>query len=60
MKRALDESGIRNVEVREMPELNHLFQHAYSGSPAEYAAIQETISPEVLQLTADWAVSHSR
>jgi pimeloyl-ACP methyl ester carboxylesterase len=60
MKSALDGSGIRNVEVREMPELNHLFQHAYSGSPAEYAAIEETISPEVLQLTTDWAVSHSR
>jgi fermentation-respiration switch protein FrsA (DUF1100 family) len=60
MKSALDETGIRSVDVREMPELNHLFQHAYSGSPAEYAAIEETISPEVLRLTADWAVAHSR
>jgi uncharacterized protein len=60
MKSALDETGIRSAEVREMPELNHLFQHAYSGSPAEYAAIEETISPEVLRLTGDWAVSHSR
>jgi len=60
MKGALDEAGIRNVDIRELPELNHLFQHAYSGSPAEYAAIEETISPEVLQLAGEWAVDHSR
>jgi pimeloyl-ACP methyl ester carboxylesterase len=59
MKSALDETGIQDVDVRELPELNHLFQHAYSGSPAEYAAIEETISPEVLQLAGEWAVDHS-
>ena len=37
--------------MTELPDLNHHFQHAYSGSPAEYGAIEETISPEV---TADY------
>lgn len=37
-----------------LPGLNHLFQHARTGSPAEYAAIEETFSPEALQLVGDW------
>jgi len=42
-----------------MPDLNHLLQHAESGTPAEYGAIEETISAEVLQLICDWAAKHS-
>jgi len=47
------------VDLRELPDLNHLLQHAYSGSPAEYAAIDETISPEALQIIADWMQKHT-
>ncbi len=36
------------------PGLNHLFQHAETGMPAEYNTIEETISPEVLRDMADW------
>jgi hypothetical protein len=54
VQKALQDAGNTQAEVREMPELNHLFQHAYAGSPAEYAAIEETISPEVLQLIDEW------
>jgi len=35
-----------------------LLQHAESGTPAEYGAIEETISPEALQLICDWAAKH--
>ena len=34
--------------VKLYPSLNHLFQHAVTGSIQEYAAIEETISPKVL------------
>ena len=34
--------------------LNHLFQHATTGAALEYPQIEETISPEVLQVIADW------
>jgi pimeloyl-ACP methyl ester carboxylesterase len=42
------------VDIIEMPGLNHLFQHAVTGSPAEYAQIQETLSPELLDTLTDW------
>lgn len=36
------------ADVRLYPGLNHLMQHATTGSIAEYNTIEETISPEVL------------
>jgi pimeloyl-ACP methyl ester carboxylesterase len=45
-----------NAEVVELPGLNHLFQTAGTGSPAEYARIEETISPAALNLITDWVV----
>ena len=41
--------GKANLTLQEMPDLNHLFQHCETGSPNEYATIDETISPEVLE-----------
>lgn len=58
-KKALEEAGNKDFEVKELPDLNHLFQHAYSGSPAEYAAIEETISPEVLGIISEWMARHT-
>jgi hypothetical protein len=40
--------------VGQLPGLNHLFQTATTGSPAEYAEIEETISPVVLDKIATW------
>jgi fermentation-respiration switch protein FrsA (DUF1100 family) len=54
LEKALAEAGNRHVEVRQLPGLNHLFQHADTGSPAEYAAIEETISPVVPQIIGEW------
>ena len=34
--------------------LNHLFQHATTGSPSEYGRIEQTIAPEVLADIAEW------
>lgn len=37
-----------------MPSLNHMFQHAETGGIEEYGAIEETISPEVLDIITGW------
>jgi pimeloyl-ACP methyl ester carboxylesterase len=54
MKAAFDAGGNRDVTMRTFPDLNHLFQHAKSGAPAEYASIEETMSPEVTDMIARW------
>lgn len=51
---ALKRAGNRDYEVKELPGLNHLFQPAKTGSPNEYATIDETFSPTALQIIADW------
>jgi len=51
---ALKAGGNARVTIRELPGLNHLFQKSKTGSPAEYATIEETIDPSVLTLLADW------
>jgi pimeloyl-ACP methyl ester carboxylesterase len=58
LQKALTDGGNTQAEVRQLPELNHLFQHAYSGSPAEYGAIEETFAPEALQIIGDWLQTH--
>ena len=57
IENALAEGGNVNVTVKLFPGLNHLFQHAGSGLPDEYSKIEETISPEVLTLIAEWIAS---
>jgi pimeloyl-ACP methyl ester carboxylesterase len=59
LKQALQDGGNKDADVRELPGLNHLFQHAYSGTPVEYAAIEETFSPETLQIISGWLLQHS-
>lgn len=54
------ESGNKQVTVKAYEGLNHLFQHAVTGSPNEYAQIEETISPEVLADIAAWILEITR
>ncbi len=54
IRAALLKGGNDHIQVRALPELNHLFQHARIGVPGEYGSIEETMSPEVLALVADW------
>lgn len=42
------------ADCRELPGLNHLFQHSDTGSPNEYILIEETFSPEAMKTIADW------
>ncbi len=51
---ALRRGGNTEYELHALPGLNHLFQYSDTGSPAEYQAIEETWSVEVMELIADW------
>src|SRR6201991_399529 len=50
----LKEAGNNRVTVRLMPGLNHLFQRCKSCTVAEYAQIEESFSPEALQIMGEW------
>ena len=54
IKTAVKKGGNRKVKTVAMPGLNHLFQTADKGSPDEYARIEETFSPEALDLITGW------
>jgi len=43
-----------DVIVIEIEGLNHLFQEAGTGLPAEYSKIEETFSPKALKIITDW------
>ena len=51
---ALRAGGNPDFEVRELSGLNHLFQTAKTGSPVEYAQIEETFSPIALEAVTEW------
>ncbi len=42
------------VEIKEFKDLNHLFQECTTGMPNEYAQIEQTMSPKVLELIKSW------
>jgi hypothetical protein len=50
----LKASGNKRVTGHLMPGLNHLFQHCHTCTVAEYGKLEETFSPEVLQIMGDW------
>lgn len=56
---ALRDAGNEQGRVLELPGLNHLFQSAKTGSISEYAAIEETIAPVVLEEITAWIQLHS-
>jgi uncharacterized protein len=60
VQKAFAEGGNSQAEVKQLPDLNHLFQHAYTGSPTEYAAIDETFSPDALQMIGEWVAARTK
>ncbi|HVP35996.1 MAG TPA: alpha/beta fold hydrolase [Terriglobales bacterium] len=60
IEEALKAGGNKDYTIKELPGLNHLFQTATTGSPTEYAKIEETISPAALTIIGDWIVGHTR
>jgi fermentation-respiration switch protein FrsA (DUF1100 family) len=54
IKNALSKGGNKQATIIELPNLNHLFQECKTGSPTEYANIEQTISPTALVEIVNW------
>ena len=54
VEKALNEVGNPNFKTMELENLNHLFQSCETGAISEYGQIEETISPEVLEIMTEW------
>ena len=54
IRNALAKRENKNVTTKEFPNLNHLFQECETGSPTEYATIEQTFSPIVLDEITKW------
>jgi len=59
IEEALKSGGNQDYTIKEIPNLNHLFQTAQTGLPSEYAKIEETISPIALKIITDWILEHT-
>jgi uncharacterized protein len=60
IQKALKKAKNKKVTVQKLKNLNHLFQTSETGSPSDYAKIEETMSPVVLKIVADWVLSISK
>ena len=54
IKAALEKSKSKSYETKILPGLNHLFQHCKRCDVGEYGQLEETFSPEALQIIGDW------
>lgn len=50
-------AGNDDATVSELEGLNHLFQSAETGAVSEYARIEETFSPETIDLITSWILA---
>ncbi len=57
IENALKKGGNKKYTVKELPGLNHLFQECKTGSPNEYAEIEQTMSPLALETITNWIKS---
>ncbi len=60
IRKGLAAGGNNAVTTRALPDLNHLFQHCATGAVTEYGQIEETMSPEVLQIVTDWILQQTK
>jgi alpha/beta superfamily hydrolase len=54
IEKILKENGNEDVETKQLENLNHLFQESETGLPNEYATIEQTFSPKVLEIITEW------
>lgn len=54
IERSLKAGGNTRFTTKELPGLNHLFQTCTTGSPSEYADIDETFAPAALDAVSSW------
>lgn len=54
IKKALEEGGNKQATIKELPNLNHLFQEAKTGLVEEFETIDQTFSPIALKEVTNW------
>jgi uncharacterized protein len=54
IRESLKKSKAKQVEIKELPGLNHLFQECKTCKLEEYGQIEQTISPIVLETISGW------
>jgi len=60
IKKGLEKGGNKKVTIKELPNLNHLFQECETGSPEEYAKIEQTFSPTALTEITNWIITQTK
>ncbi|MFN8356022.1 MAG: alpha/beta fold hydrolase [Spirosomataceae bacterium] len=54
IEKAVKQGGNKDVVTKQYKNLNHLFQECSTGNPIEYATIEQTIAPVVLEDISKW------
>ena len=60
IREALKKGRNKDFKVKELPNLNHLFQECETGSLNEYGIIEQTFSPTALNEITNWIKIHIR
>ncbi|MDR2679903.1 MAG: prolyl oligopeptidase family serine peptidase, partial [Tannerella sp.] len=60
IRAALTKGGNSRLTTKVFPGLNHLFQECNTGLPAEYATIEQTISPAVPEEIVTWIKTQTK
>jgi pimeloyl-ACP methyl ester carboxylesterase len=60
IEKALGEAKNKDVTTKKLPGLNHLFQTCKTGTPAEYATIEETMAPAALEAISSWILERTK
>ena len=60
IRAALEGGGHKDHSLVILPGLNHLFQECKTGSPGEYATIEQTFSPDAMKTISDWILAHAK
>jgi len=58
--KVLKKNGNTDYTILELPNLNHWFQECKTGALAEYGALEQTISPMVLDIIAKWILERTK
>lgn len=59
IEKALKGGKAQDITVKELPNLNHLFQTCKTGGVSEYGKIEETLAPVVLETITDWILKRT-
>ena len=60
IEESLQAGGNKSFTVKELANLNHLFQTCQTGLPLEYSKIEQTFAPEALKIIGDWILQQMK